>query len=88
MQKESHFNLSKAIRGVIQKNKKPTSITAAKNKTLIMGQSSLKISSDSSLLCAFIEIASTWHFDFYTSRAFKYKKNTTLYSTSKFKDFT
>ena len=88
MQKESHFNLSKAIRGVIQKNKKPASITAAKNKTLIMGQSSLKISCDSSLLCAFIETASTWHFDFYTSRAFKYKKNTTLYSTSKFKAFT
>ena len=88
MQKKSTLNLPKGTRDVIQKIKKPTNITVAKTKILIMGQSSLKISSDSSLLCAFIETASTWHFVFYTSRAFKRKKNTTLYSTSKFKAFT
>ena len=74
MQKKSNFNLPKVTRDVIQKIKKPASITAAKNKILIMGQSSLKIFSNSSLLCALIETASTWHFDFYTSGALKLRK--------------
>ena len=88
MQKKSTLNLPKGTRDVIQKIKKPTNITVTKTKILIMGQSSLKISSDSTLLCALIETASTLHFDFYTSRVLKYKKNITLYSTSKFKAFT